>query len=64
MVQWLRLSAPNTGCPGSIPGLGTRSCMPQLEILCATKKTWLSQINKLKKKCGGKYCIIFDLGLN
>ena len=27
MAQWLRLRTPNTGGPGSIPGLGTRSHM-------------------------------------
>ena len=30
VVQWLRLHAPNAGGPGSIPGQGTRSRMPQL----------------------------------
>ena len=30
LVQWLRLSAPNAGGPGSIPGQGTRSHMLQL----------------------------------
>ena len=30
VVQWLRLSAPNAGGPGSIPGQGTRSHMLQL----------------------------------
>ena len=30
VVQWLRLRTPNSGGPGSIPGQGTRSCMPQL----------------------------------
>ncbi|TEA32997.1 hypothetical protein DBR06_SOUSAS7410054, partial [Sousa chinensis] len=30
VVQWLRFCAPNAGGPGSIPGQGTRSCMPQL----------------------------------
>ena len=29
-VQWLRLHAPNPEGPGSIPGQGTRSCVPQL----------------------------------
>ncbi|TEA42458.1 hypothetical protein DBR06_SOUSAS1810269, partial [Sousa chinensis] len=29
MVQWLRCCAPNAGGPGSIPGQGTRSHMPQ-----------------------------------
>ena len=32
VVQWLRLSAPNAGSPGSIPGQGTRSHMPQLRV--------------------------------
>ena len=29
MAQWLRLHTPNAGGPGSIPGQGTRSHMPQ-----------------------------------
>ena len=51
VVQWLTLHAPNAGCPGSIPGQGTRSCMPQwrLKILCAANKTWHSQINTFFK---------------
>ena len=61
MVQWLRLRTPNTGGPGSIPGQGTRSHMPQLGVLMpqlkiphAATKTKLSQINiKKKKKSGG-----------
>ena len=32
VVQWLRLHAPNAGGPGSIPGWGTRSRMPQLRV--------------------------------
>ena len=32
VVQWLRLSAPNAGVPGSIPVQGTRSHMPQLKV--------------------------------
>ncbi|TEA37608.1 hypothetical protein DBR06_SOUSAS5310035, partial [Sousa chinensis] len=31
VVQWLRLHAPNAGGPGSIPGWGPRSHMPQLK---------------------------------
>ena len=31
VVQWLRLHAPNAGGPGSIPGPGTRSHVPQLK---------------------------------
>ena len=49
VVQWLRRHATNTGGPGSIPGQGTRSCMAQLKIPCATTKTWCSQINKYRK---------------
>ena len=30
VAQWLRLHAPNAGDPGSFPGQGTRSHMPQL----------------------------------
>ena len=54
VVQWLRLWAPNAGGPGSIPGQGTRSHMPQwrLRILHAATKICRSQIkiNKCKKK--------------
>ena len=62
VVQWLRLWAPNAGGPGSIPGQGTRSHMPQLrphmlqlkilhmatKIPCAATKTHQTnkQINK------------------
>ena len=34
-VQWLRPHAPNAGGPGSIPGQGTRSYMPQLRVSAA-----------------------------
>ena len=40
VVQWVRLRAPNAGGPGSIPGQGTRSRMPQLRASAA-------KINKL-----------------
>jgi len=32
MVKWLRFYNPNSGSPGSIPGQGTRSHMPQLRV--------------------------------
>ena len=32
VVWWLRLWAPNAGCPSSIPGQGTRSHKPQLRV--------------------------------
>ena len=35
VVQWLRLCTPNAGTPGSIPGQGTGSHMPQLKLLNA-----------------------------
>ena len=38
VVQWLRLYAPSAWGPGSIPGQGTRSHMPQLKILHAATK--------------------------
>ena len=38
-TQWLRLHAPDTGGPGSIPGQGTRSHVPQLKIPHASMKT-------------------------
>ena len=45
VVQWLKLSGPNTRDPGSIPGQGTRSYMLQLQDSQAASKTWHSQIN-------------------
>ena len=47
--EGLRLCTPNAGALGSIPGQVTRYHMPQLKILHARTKTWLSQIN-IKKK--------------
>ena len=44
VVQWLRLCAPSTGGPGSIPGQETRVCMPQLRPSTA------KQINRYFKK--------------
>ena len=43
MVQWLRLSTPNAGRPGSIPGQGPRSHMPQ-------QRPGTAKINKQIKK--------------
>ena len=39
VVQWLRLHALNEQDPGSIPGQGTRSHMPQLRVLMAQQMT-------------------------
>ena len=53
VLQWLRLHTPKAGGLGSVPGLGTRSYMPQrrvhtpqLKIPRATTKTPSSQINE------------------
>ena len=45
--QWLRFHAPSAGGPGSVPGQGTRSHMPQrkLKIPCVSTKTQHRQIN-------------------
>ena len=32
VAQWLRFHVPSAGSPGSIPGQGTRSHMPQLRV--------------------------------
>ena len=53
VVHWLRLQIPSAGGPGSIPGQGTKSYMPQLRVhVCQPKKvsraaikTQHSQIN-------------------
>ena len=45
VVQWLRLHAPSAEDPGSIPGQGTRSRMPQLKSVHAASKD-LVQTNK------------------
>ena len=54
VVQWLRLQAPNAGGPGSIPGQGSRSHMPQLrghmqQLKPGTVKG-INKMNILKKK--------------
>ena len=51
MVQWLRLHTHNAGGLGSIPGQGTKSCMPQLKIPYLTTKTRCSQINVYIRVC-------------
>ena len=38
VVQWLRLCAPSARGPGSIPGQGTRSHIPQLRVHCQINK--------------------------
>ena len=49
-AQGLRLHTSKAGGVGLIPGQGTRSYTPQLEILCATTKIWCSQINDVNLK--------------
>ena len=39
VVRWLRLQAPKAGAPGSIPGWGIRSHMPQLRFTWETKRS-------------------------
>ena len=46
VILWLRLCTHNAGDLGSIPGQGTRSCMPQLKSPRATTKTRLNNNNK------------------
>ena len=44
VIQWVRLHAPNTGGPGSIPVRELDpACMPQLRSPYASTKTWHSQ---------------------
>ena len=59
MVQWLGLHASNAGDPGSFPGQGIRSHMPQQKSKIPTE-TRHSQINKIKKK-KKKTCKIWEL---
>ena len=54
VVQWLRLSTPNAGGPGSIPGQRTRSHVPQLKIPNATpkkKRSFMMQQRLKTPKC-------------
>ena len=62
VVQWLRLCPPNTGCPGLIPGQGTRShilrlrvCMPQLKA-DETKYINIKKEEEIKRKGEGSHC--------
>ena len=49
VVQWLRLCAPNTGAPSSIPSQGTRSHMLQLRV-CTPKTEKKSHMLQLRPK--------------
>ena len=42
VIQGLRLQAPSTECPGSVPGRGTRSYIPQLK-----KGSWATELKIL-----------------
>ena len=46
VIQWVRLCAPNTGDPGSIPGRGTRARMPQLRVCLLQLRPGATKINK------------------
>ena len=43
-VQWLRLHTSNAGGPGSIPGQGTRSHMPQLRVRMLQQRSRMQQL--------------------
>ena len=47
VIHWLRLSS-QCRVPGSIPGWGTKSYMPQLNTPHAVNKTWCNQRKKKK----------------
>ena len=53
MVQWLRLCPSECRRPGSIPGQGTRSYMPQLKILDATVKGTTQRDGMGREEGGG-----------
>ena len=56
MVQWVRLCAPNAGVPGSIPGQGTRSHMPQLRARTPQLRSKLLYgTTKTRSLTGGHY---------
>ena len=44
VVQWLKRHVPNAGSPGSIPGQGTRSCMPQIDPWCPNMQPIQTQL--------------------
>ena len=48
VVQWLRSQAPKAGGPGSIPGRGTRSHMPQLRVHVLQRRHNTAKITKTK----------------
>ena len=52
MVRWLQLHASNAGGPGSLPGQGTRSHMPQLTVYMPYLRPSTAKyiISKKKKK--------------
>ena len=72
VLLWLRLPAPGAGAPGSIPGQGTSSCMPQLRVRVlqlkvphAATKTQHSQINNcfLKKVLIATITLSLNVGI-
>ena len=50
VVQWLRLRAPDAGDPGSKPGQGTSSHMPQLKIQHSHTSKYLKKKKKKERK--------------
>ena len=47
VVQWVRVCAPNAGGPGSIPGLGTRSHLPQRRSCTPQLRVCMPQLQKI-----------------
>ena len=59
VVQGLRFHAPNAGGLGSIPGQGTRACMPQLRASIKKKKETprKGRFKKIKQTSRMVHCI-------
>ena len=64
VIQWLRLHALNAGSPSSIPGQGTRSCMPQLRLAQPKKRErerWTLFFQPLNLAWGVNIILVLDL---
>ena len=51
VVQWLGLHTINAGGPGSIPGQGTRSHMPQLRVCMLQRRQQILSATTINKIC-------------
>ena len=54
VVQWVRLQAPKAGGLCSIPGRGTRSCMPQLRSHEVHLRSGAAQFKKMQRADAGE----------